>query len=92
MYSPKKEIAHRQMNAISNKIHQKVYNIPLLYTGKNRIASIWCGRGVYNMEKETLQKIKKQLKWKERLLIKFFPKTTLKIYHIGRVDAINAML
>ncbi|MFR2533705.1 MAG: hypothetical protein ACLTEH_03630 [Clostridia bacterium] len=44
------------------------------------------------MEKETLQKIKKQLKWKDRLLIRFFPKTTLKIYHIGRIDAINAML
>ncbi|MFR0822750.1 MAG: hypothetical protein ACLU84_04860 [Clostridia bacterium] len=44
------------------------------------------------MEKEILQKIARQLNWKGKLLIKLFPKTSLKIYHIGRIDAVNALL
>lgn len=44
------------------------------------------------MEKEILQKISRKMKWKGKLIIKLFPKTTLKIYHIGRIDGINYML
>ena len=59
---------------------------------RKELQVFWCGRGVYNMEKEILQKISRKMKWKGKLIIKLFPKTTLKIYHIGRIDGINYML
>lgn len=44
------------------------------------------------MEKEMLEEIMKECNWKERLLVKILAKTFLKVYHIGRLNAVNAVL
>ncbi len=44
------------------------------------------------MEKEIQKRIMKQCDNKQKILIKLFPKTFEKVYHIGRIDAINYML
>lgn len=42
------------------------------------------------MEEKILKEIMKNCKdWRERLLLKMFPKTFVKAYHVGRIKGFN---
>lgn len=43
------------------------------------------------MEKEILEEMKKECNLKERILLKLFGKTFVKVYHIGRIDCFNSL-
>lgn len=45
------------------------------------------------MEKEILEEIKKECRgWKEKVLVRLFPKTFVKAYHVGRIRAVNSII
>lgn len=45
------------------------------------------------MEKEVIEEITRECKnWRERLLVKLFPNTYIKAYHIGRIKTVNILL
>ena len=49
--------------------------------------------GFYFMKKDAvLDEIKKDLNWKERIILTIFAKTYIKIYHITRINIINNIL
>ena len=42
------------------------------------------------MEEKILKEIMKECKdWRERVLIRMFPKTFVKVYHVGRIKVFN---
>ncbi|MCI9000120.1 MAG: hypothetical protein HFJ26_04160 [Clostridia bacterium] len=42
------------------------------------------------MEEKILKEIMKECKdWRERVLIRMFPKTFVKVYHVGRIKGFN---
>ena len=42
------------------------------------------------MEKEILKEIKRECKtWKEKVLVRLFPKLFVKVYQIGRINTFN---
>lgn len=44
------------------------------------------------MEQKIFEEILKECKdWRERLLVKIFPKTFVKAYHVGRIKGFNYM-
>lgn len=44
------------------------------------------------MENEIIEEIMRECKnWKERLLVKLFPDTYIKAYHIGRIKAVKSI-
>lgn len=44
------------------------------------------------MEKEILEEIEKECNFKERILLKVFTKTFVKVYNIARLKVINNLL
>ena len=44
------------------------------------------------MEKEIEKRIIEQCNIRQKVLIRLFPKTFVKVYHIGRMDVINCIL
>lgn len=44
------------------------------------------------MEKEIEKRIMEQCNIRQKVLIRLFPKTFVKVYHIGRMDVINCIL
>lgn len=45
------------------------------------------------MEDEIIEEIMKECKnWKERLLVRLFSDTYIKVYHIGRIKTVNILL
>lgn len=44
------------------------------------------------MEKEILEEIEKECNFKERILLKAFTKTFMKVYNIARLKVINNLL
>lgn len=45
-----------------------------------------------NMEKLVIENLCKNLKWYERVIVKLFSKTFVKVYHIGRITIFNKKL
>ena len=44
------------------------------------------------MRDVVLDELKKELNWRERIIIKFFAKTIVKVYNISRINTINRLL
>lgn len=44
------------------------------------------------MEEEILKEIEKVLNKKEKILLKLFSKTFIKIFHVSRINLINKMI
>ena len=58
-----------------------------LYKGYN---SIYEREGLYMEEKKViLEEISKDLKWKDKIFIKIFPKTCIRLYRRGMTDCFN---
>lgn len=53
-----------------------------------RISKKYAKEGEMNMEKDVV----KELNFLERIVVKMFKKTFIKVYNISRINAINAML
>ena len=49
-------------------------------------------RGDEYMKDVVLNEVKKELNWKERIIVKLFTKTFTKIYNICRINTINKMI
>lgn len=44
------------------------------------------------MNNVVLNEVKKELNWKERIIVKIFRKTFVKVYNIVRIDTVNSIL
>lgn len=44
------------------------------------------------MKKVEFDEVKKQLNWKQRIIIRLFPRTFYKVFHISRVVTLNYIL
>lgn len=44
------------------------------------------------MEKLIIEEIYKNLKWYEKIFVKIFAKTIIKVYHIGRINCLNSKI
>lgn len=45
------------------------------------------------MKNEIIEEIMRECKnWRERLLVKLFPDTYIKVYHIGRINIFNEII
>lgn len=45
------------------------------------------------MKNEIIEEIMRECKnWRERLLVRLFPDTYIRAYHIGRIDTFNRMV
>lgn len=53
-----------------------------------RISKKYAKEGEMNMEKDVV----KELNFVEKIIVKIFKKTFIKVYNISRINAINAML
>lgn len=44
------------------------------------------------MEKIIIEEILKECKWYEKIVVRMFKKTFIKIYHINRIKLVNSMI
>ena len=44
------------------------------------------------MENVVLNEVKKELNWKERIIVKLFTKTFAKVYNIARIKIVNKLI
>lgn len=48
--------------------------------------------GIYKMEDEILKEIKKDLNWKERIIVNINKKTFIKVFNKMRIETINKLI
>lgn len=46
----------------------------------------------YSMKKVEYDEVKKELNWKQRIIIRLFPRTFYKVFHISRTMTLNYIL
>ena len=56
------------------------------------MSNFYTKEGLYFMKDVVLNEMKKELNWKERIIIKIFTRTFSKIYNIARINIVNEII